>query len=179
MIKQRAEFILLRYFSLLLFVVIGLFTETFYKFLLNLTIYPTNFILNLFYNSIVSANFIYLESIIIEIIPACVAVSAYILLLILNLTTPMSPRTRIRSLIFSFLALLAVNIIRIVLLSVLLLQNSTYFNAVHLIFWYFLSIILVVAIWFLTAYVFKIKNIPIYADFKAVIKNITIKSDNK
>jgi len=157
-----------RYILLLALAVFMLFYSGFYHFFLKLTIYPVSWLLSLFYDSFVYGNKILVATVGIEIIPACVAVSAYLLLLILNLTTAMSPKQRVYSLFFSFAALLAANIVRIFILSVFLIKDVAYFEIVHRIFWYSLSIIIVVAVWFLSVYLFKIKEIPVYSDFKKV-----------
>jgi exosortase/archaeosortase family protein len=170
---KQLYFIGLRYIILLVIGLILVFTDIFYKALLPLTIYSTSFILNLFYQyqSFVLENFIIVGSLAIEIIPACVAVSAYFLLLILNLTTPMPFIKRIYSIIFALLAFLIINILRIVILALLFITNYSSFDLIHRISWYVLSIVIVIGIWFLTAYVFKIKSIPAYTDLKNILKN--------
>ncbi|MEK6880877.1 MAG: pacearchaeosortase, partial [Nanoarchaeota archaeon] len=115
-------------------------------------------------------NMLIVNSLAIEIIPACVAISAYFLLLVLNLTIAMDLKKRVYSILLSFLALLILNILRIVILSSMYVEKFAYFEQVHLFFWYFLSTIFVVCIWFGTAYVFRIKNIPIYSDIKGLLK---------
>lgn len=142
-----------------------------------LTVYSTGFLLKLFYQVSISKDIIIiLPNILIQIIPACVAGSAYLLLLILNLTLPMKPKIRLYSLLFSIPALFIVNIFRIFVLSVLLAENSQFFDFTHKFFWYILSTIFVVGIWFLTAYLFKIKEMPIYSDIKYLIDNIKKKN---
>ena len=168
--KDNLLGIFYRYVILLVIFLISSFSNIFYILFLKLTIYPSSWLLSLFYHSSVFKSILFVNYYSIDIIPACIAVSAYLLLLILNLTTQMSTRTRVYSILFSFLLLLLFNIIRIVVFSALLITNSVYFEVLHEFFWYFLSIILVVLIWFLTAYVFKIKNIPIYSDFKSIKK---------
>jgi exosortase/archaeosortase family protein len=161
-----------RYVLLLAIVLISSFSNIFYEFFLRLTIYPVSWLLDFFYSSSVFKSIIFVNSYSIELIPACIAVSAYLLLLILNITLSMPIKKRIYSIIFSFFLLLALNILRIFIFSLLLINNYKYFNQLHEFFWYFLSIILVIGIWFLTAYVFKIKNIPIYTDIKSIKINI-------
>jgi exosortase/archaeosortase family protein len=161
--KKTSMYLFLRYLILIL---IGIFLSLFYKILLSLTILPSSFLLNIFYDVSVIGNFILVEGIIIEIINACVAGSAYYLLLILNLTTSMKEKQRTYSLIFSFASLFILNILRIVFLTALYLSNSTFFDFTHQLFWYVLSIFFVVGIWFLTIKLFKIKKIPVYSDIK-------------
>lgn len=158
-----------RYISLLILILLIYSLNLFYNIFLILTIYPSSWLLSLFYNSSVFKSIIFVNSSSIELIPACIAVSAYVLLLILNLTIPMSAKKRIKSIFFSFLSLLLFNIVRIFVFSILLVNNYPYFKELHAFFWYFLSIALVVIIWFLTTHIFKIRAIPIYSDFKYLI----------
>ncbi len=140
----------------------------FYKIFTPLTIKTIALILN----AQIIQNTILFNSIVIEIIPACVAGSAYYLLFILNFSIPnIKIKTRIKILFFTFLSLFALNIARIILLT--LLTNSNLFNAIHLIFWYVLSTIFIIAIWILTIHLFKIKSIPFYTDFKYIHRLIT------
>ena len=162
--------ICIRYIILLLIVIAFYYSQTLYNLLFILTIYPVNFGVSLFYPSLVSGSFILINQLPINIIPACVAISAYVLLLILNLTTPMGLKKRFYTLIFSLFALLLLNITRIIILIILLMNSTSNFEFIHKIFWYGLSIIFVILIWFLTTYLFKIRNIPIYTDIKQLIK---------
>ncbi len=155
--------ILIRYSIL---VIVGILSvQIFYFLFTSLTIYPTTFLLNLFFDVTLIANVLWVKGIPIEIIGPCIAGSAYYLLLILNLATPkLNAKTRIFSLLFSFLALLLVNILRIFLLSLLLLSGSAFFDITHKLVWVIGSIIFVVGVWFLTVKLFKIKEIPFYSD---------------
>lgn len=170
-INRHIRQIFFRYPLILLTALIFYYSDIPYKLLLPLTIYPVNFILGFFYDAALAGNRIFFEIIAIEIIPACVAVSAYFLLVMLNLLTPMSIRKRLWSLLFSASLLLIMNIARITALSFMLLSGWAYFDIVHRALWYFLSIFLVAGIWFLTAYIFGIKEIPVYDDFKTVLSN--------
>lgn len=168
----------IRYFSLI--VIWFIFNSSIiYNIFLNLTIRPVNILLSFFYDSIIIGNSIIINSTLIEIIPACVAISAYFLLFILNFTTSMPARTRVKSILFSFSILLIINILRIFILSILFLNKYAYYDIVHKTFWYLLSILIVIGIWFYSVYLFKIKNIPIYSDFKSLIKDIKFKTSKK
>jgi len=173
--NKQAGLIALRYLFLLIISWLFFFSDIAYKVLLLLTIYPLNFILNLFYTSNIVGNFIYLnnskEAFILEIIPACVAVSAFFLLLALNILTSISLRKRIYSIIFSLLALLIINTLRIFILSILIVNHNSYYDIVHKTLWYVLSIAIVIGIWFLTVRIFKIKSIPAYTDIKFLLSN--------
>ncbi|MBM3247615.1 pacearchaeosortase [Candidatus Pacearchaeota archaeon] len=163
--------IFLRYVLLIVLAYFFFFSPIFYNLFLKLTIYPVNTILGLFYDTNIQFNQILIGDKIIEIISACVAVSAYFLLLCLNLLTP-AIRRRLTSIVLSFVLLLLFNILRIFLLSVLFVQEYVYFDTLHKTLWYSLNLIIVAGIWFLTAYLFKVKSIPVYSDFKFLFQLI-------
>ncbi len=157
-------FIFLRY-AILLVIIINY--NVLYIILTPLTVYATAFLLKLFYNVFILGNILIINlDYAIKIIPACVAVSAYTLLLILNLSLKMKPKQRFYSLLFSVLALFVLNILRIFFLTIILISKSSSFETIHKIFWYALSILFVVGIWILTIKLFKIKQIPFYSDIR-------------
>lgn len=165
--------IALRYFILVIAAIPGL--AIFYYVFTPLTTYPVYFILDIFYETL----FIYgdvpvillNELVPIELVAACIAGSAYYLLLILNLSTPgMKVDQRIKAIAFSFAVFLLANVLRIVILSALAVADSAYFDVTHTVFWYGISTVLVVGIWFAEVKVFRIKEIPIYSDLKYLVK---------
>jgi len=167
---KELTFLFLRYL-LLLIIVFSL--PLIYKLLTPLTIKATGFLLRFFYEIYISQNnIIIFPGKVIQIIPACVAGSAYVLLLILNLTTSIKLKTRVYSILFSVFSLFAFNVIRIFLLTVLLMQNSIFFDLSHKFFWYFLSTIFVIGIWFISVFIFKIRKIPVYSDLKFLLTKI-------
>jgi exosortase/archaeosortase family protein len=145
----------------------------FYFIFTPLTIYPVFFIIDLFFNASISGSIISIGPSPIQIINACIAGSAYYLLLIFNLSVPnIKFYKRIKMICFAFLSFLAVNIVRIVLLSVIFVLKPDIFDISHKLSWYIGSIILVVAIWFIEVKRFKIKGIPFYSDIKSISKHI-------
>ncbi|MCK4647636.1 pacearchaeosortase [Candidatus Pacearchaeota archaeon] len=165
--KQVRKFldIAVRYLILILIGIPNLWL--FYLIFTPLTIYPVFFLLGLFFNATLTNNFIILENFLpIEIVGACVAGSAYYLLLILNLAIPMNINKRLKMLLFSFLSLLIINILRIFLLSLLFISGTSLFDITHELFWYVGSIVFVIGIWFTGIKIFKIKEIPFYSDLK-------------
>lgn len=101
--------------------------QIFYFLFTSFTIYPTYFLLKLFFNASLTYNTILINSLPIEIIGACVAGSAYYLLLILNLSTlKIELRKRITMLLFSFLLFLIINILRIFFLSILYVNGVSF-----------------------------------------------------
>jgi len=165
--RLNAALLLLRYTLLLVF---GIFLSVFYKLLFYVTVYPVFFVLAVFYDISIKASSIFVANVEIQIVNACVAGSAYYLLLILNLTTPMAAKKRAKTIIFSLLALLILNILRIILFSALYVENFTFFDITHKLVWYVMSIVFVIAIWFATVKIYKIENIPVYSDFKRLYK---------
>lgn len=171
--------IILRYLILLIVAVPNLFL--FYFIFTPLTVYPVYFLLNLVFNASLVQNTILLgQEYAIEIISACVAGSAYYLLLILNLSTPDIPiKKRLNMIFLSFLSLLILNILRIFILVLVLMILPNMFDVTHKLFWYFISILFVVGIWFTEVKYFRIKTTPVYSDIKFLIKNIKKSKNSK
>jgi len=146
----------------------------FYFIFTSLTIYPANFILGLIFDSSLSGNVITISNCFpIELIGACIGASAYYLLFILNFATPgIDTKKRIRILAFAFLAFLVLNLLRIILLSIMFVSGSSLLDVTHKVFWYLLSTLFVVGIWFAEVKLFKIKAIPFYSDLNWLYKKI-------
>jgi exosortase/archaeosortase family protein len=147
----------------------------FYLIFTPLTLYPSYLLLKLLFGASLSAHIILIGkySIPVQIIDACIAGSAYYLLLILNLSIPsIKFKKRIKMIGFAFSSFLIINIVRIVVLSSIYLLKPNIFDISHKLSWYIGSIILIVAIWFIEVKKFNIKGIPFYSDLKAMYKNI-------
>jgi exosortase/archaeosortase family protein len=161
-IKSEVFLIPIRYI-ILLFLMFSL--PIIYLIFTPLTIIFSSLLLNIFYSVSVDNNLILINNIPkIEIISACVAGSAYLFLLILNLSTPMKIKQRINTILFSFSLLLVLNILRISFLSILYQEGNPFFDFTHKLFWFVLSTLFVVFIWFFTVKLFKIREIPVYSD---------------
>ncbi|HEA46727.1 MAG TPA: pacearchaeosortase [Candidatus Pacearchaeota archaeon] len=163
--------IVIRYLILVLVALPNLFL--FYFVFKPLTAYPVFWLLSLFHNAIfLNGDIIVLNlEISIELIRACIAGSAYYLLLILNLSTPkIKLKQRINLILTAFGAFLVLNILRIFFLSLMAVSGSSYFNATHQLFWYLFSTVFVIGIWFVQVKKFKIKEIPFYSDLKFLLK---------
>jgi exosortase/archaeosortase family protein len=169
--SKQASGLFVRYLILL---VLGLSISGFYDLFNFLTVYPVTWILMIFSGGtrLFEGNLIFFKGFYAEIISACVAGAAYYLLLILNLSTPMKLQTRIKSVLFLMLTFLVLNIIRIVIFTILLTTGYEYFDLAHKAVWYFGSTILVVLIWFVNVWLFKIKDIPVYSDVKEIWEEI-------
>lgn len=169
--NKKILFLFSRYIILLLIAIFLL--DYFYQVLLPLTIYPSSFLISIFYHTSVQGSTIIINNIPqIELIEACIASSAYFLLILLSLSVPMKARTRTKSIIFSLVVFLLINIIRIFAFSVLYMNNFKYFDLAHLFVWYFLSGVIVFLVWILTIKVFKITETPCYTDVKFIISKI-------
>jgi hypothetical protein len=143
----------------------------FYKVFYPLTFRISSFLFSLFGDTISFYNIqlILFNQTAIEIINACVAGSAYYLLFILLLSLPnINIFKRISMLIFAFGILLVLNVVRILFMG--LIAGTSYFESVHMLLWYFVSVLFVVGIWFLTVTLFSIKEIPVYSDLKYLIE---------
>jgi len=167
--------IVIRYIILIAVAFPGLLI--FYKIFTPLTVYSVHFIFSLFYNSsITSSTDLLVNNVPIELIRACIAGSAYYLLLILNLSIPgIKPLKRVKAILFSFITFLVLNIIRILVLAFLAVSGSSYFDVTHILFWYGLSTIIIVGIWFVEVKIFDIKNIPFYSDLSFLYRSSILK----
>lgn len=166
LLSRRIFGLLIRYILLVISAFPNLFI--FYFIFTPLTIYPVFFLFSLFFDVSLSNSIISLNGCpFIELIPACIAGSAYYLLFILNLSVPnIKLSKRLVMIISSFVLLLLINIIRIFGLGLMFFSGTKWFDITHEAFWYFGSIVLVVLIWFSEVKLFKIKDIPIYSDIK-------------
>lgn len=178
--EETKIFILLRYIVLLLL----MFSLPIIYFIATpATVYPVFFLLKIFvkisltidYNNLSNVLLTLGDRTLISIVPSCIAGSAYLLLLILNLTVPMKVKIRIYSILLSAFILLILNILRISIFSLLYHNNFQFFDFTHKFFWYVLSTIFVVGIWFLIVKVFKIEKIPVYSDLKSIYSKIKSK----
>lgn len=173
-VKDKYTDIIFRYLIIVLIALPNLYL--FYLIFTPLTVYPLYFIFKLFIEVSLRNNTLLINGFAIQIVDACVAGSAYYLLFILNMSLPnIKLKKRAQMMLFSFVLLLALNILRIITLTLFLFTESNYFDITHRLFWYFVSTLLVVLIWFTTVRVFKIKEIPVYSDFKFLYKKSILK----
>jgi hypothetical protein len=75
--------------------------------------------------------------------------------------------------LLSFALFLAINMIRIIALSLVFLEGLPGFIAAHQILWYVMSTVFVVGIWFAEVKIFRIKEIPVYSDLKFLYKKLS------
>lgn len=167
--KVNVPGIIVRYSLLILSSLFGLWI--FYFIFTPLTVYPVYWILKLFFDTGLIGNIILInQNVPIEMIKACIAGSAFYLLFILNMSVPnIKLKKRVKMILLSFLSLLVLNIIRIVVLILVFMFSISSFDITHKIFWYALSTLFVVGIWFAEVKIFRIKEIPIFSDIKSLI----------
>ena len=142
-----------------------------------LTLYPVYYILSLFFGvSLVNNTIIVNDSFAIELIRACIAGAAYYFLLVLNLATPgISIGKRLTMIAFAFLSFLALNILRILILVWVFFNGFSFFDVTHNVFWYVMSTVFVIMIWFTQVKMFNLKGIPFYSDLKLLYKKLYAK----
>ncbi|MBS3073642.1 pacearchaeosortase [Candidatus Pacearchaeota archaeon] len=160
---DKEKGIILRY--LIAFLPFIFYNQIFW-FLKYITFHLLNFVFGIF--NTVTSNFDQGTMIIgtqkIALIEPCIAVSAFILLFLLNITTlDVKPKDRLFSFLLSFGILFAFNILRIIFLYSII--GFDFFDAIHLIVWYGLSTIVVVLDWIWMTKRFKIGTIPVVSDF--------------
>ncbi|MEM4271122.1 MAG: hypothetical protein QXO70_03455, partial [Candidatus Pacearchaeota archaeon] len=86
--------------------------------------------------------------------------------------TPMPFKTRILGIAYSFFLLFVINISRILIFSFIFIFSEKLFTTLHFILWFFLSSVIVFAIWYSEIKLLDIKKIPIYSDIKFLLKII-------
>lgn len=170
--KRESMEILLRYFVGVVVAILAVSVSVFYFIFKPLTVWPVYAILKIFYDiKLVRISSIVVAGHEIEFIDACIAGSAYLLLFLLNIMTrEISLKKRIFIFLFDCIVLLLINVLRLVILIAMLVDNSVAFDLTHKIFWHVMSTIFVIAIWFFSVWLFKLKAIPFYSDVKFILE---------
>lgn len=137
----------------------------FYLVFTPLTVYPSYFLLKLIYPAALSGSVILINDFVILLNGACIAGSAYLLLALLNLTTPgLRPLKRLGMFFFGASVLLLFNIVRIFVFTVLLVNGVAFYDFMHVLVWYVLSVLVVVMIWLYSIKKSRIVGIPVFSD---------------
>ena len=141
-----------------------------------ITLYISYFILKIFTETTLTLPFLIINQIPIEFIPACAAISAYYLLMLLVLLTKdIKLLTRIKMFFLGSLMILIINTIRIIALSLILVYyGNNLFESVHMFFWGLIGSLFVALIWIFLVKRYKIKTIPIYSDLKYLFEQTKI-----
>jgi hypothetical protein len=139
-----------------------------------ITIYPVLYMLKLVYSQAIllpGTNIFLINGSYISLIEACVAVYAYLMIIILNFTTPMSVIIRLKSISFLVFSFLLINIVRIFVFTILFLSGFKFFDITHKTFWY-AGALFIVFLWFVNIKLFKINKVPLYSDIKMILRDI-------
>ena len=161
----------------LIALIVTLNYNLFYVILMPITVYLSYFILNLFYSPLLIGNSIGINNIGYNFIGACVASAAYYLLFILIIgIKQLNWKRGLKMFFVGSLLILAMNVLRVVILIVLSTEfGKNYFDAVHLIFWNFVSGVYVAFVWIFLVKKFKVDKIPFYSDLKYLYKKSLFK----
>ncbi len=173
--KNQLFDVVIRYSLILLSSLFGFWL--FYYIFTPLTIYPVSWILSLFFSVSLIENTILINGQFpIELVPACIIGSAYFLLFALNLSIPkIKIKKRVKMIVVSFLSLLFLNILRIFAFAFIFMSGYLFFDIAHKLFWYGLSTLFVVIIWFAVVKKFNVKEIPLYSDLRYLYKQSHLK----
>lgn len=163
--------LIIRIFLILLVAVLNL--KIFYFLFSKLTFYLT-YISLFFYKPIISGSNLIINNEILEFVPACIAGSAYFLLVLLILfTKDIKFKKRIYMFLLGSLLILVANIIRLDLLIIIFVSYSkNLFENLHMFFWKVLSSVYVALVWIFLVYKFKVKKIPVYSDILYLTKSL-------
>ncbi len=168
--------IFLRLLSAIVLAVVGsgvLPANLFYFLFSPLTVYLSYGLLSLVHGSVtLDGHVIMVGSQAVELIPACVAASAYLLLaLLILLTRGISLRKGMLMFVVGSVLILIANVLRIeILTSLLLTKQVNYFETLHLLIWKVMSSAYVVVVWIVLCKLFSVKTIPVYSDLQHLIK---------
>lgn len=109
----------------------------------------------------------------VNVVKYCVTASAYYLLTILCIITMgIALWKRILMFLIGTALIFGMNIARIVVLIIILINNQEVFKPAHFIFGLLLSIGYVALIWVLLSLLFKVKTVPVLSDIKFLTNEI-------
>ncbi|MDO8556833.1 MAG: pacearchaeosortase [Nanoarchaeota archaeon] len=139
-----------------------------YAIVMPITLVASFFMVKMIMPVVLLDNSLQLGNLTLHFIPACAAVPAYILLvLLIGLTSDISWKRRLQMGGLGFLLIFIANLLRIgILIGILVLFGKNLFSAVHLVFWHGVASVYVAVVWMLLVKWFKVKSIPIISDFQ-------------
>lgn len=167
--------IFLRYSFL---VIIGFLIKYFYDIFRPLTLYPVYYGLKLLgYSPLIVKGDIHIGVQQLILVDACIAASAYYLLLVLVLSTKgLTFEDILKIYWLGVISILFVNIIRIIGMSIILIKfEENLFETLHMIIWRFIATFFIAFLWIYLSKKFLINNIPIYTDFKYLLNKSFLK----
>lgn len=162
---------------MLVLIIMGININMFYKILTPFTVYPVYLFFKTFYNAELSGTIIALGDTYVAFIPACIAASAYLLFTIFLLTTKgIKFNLGLKIFLLAVFAILATNIFRIIILLLILTNYGfNWFETLHLTLWRFTASLFIALLWIFFIRKYRIKTVPIYSDFKYLLKKIKTK----
>ena len=166
----------------LIILLLFLIYDYIYIIALPITTYLSFIFLKLFqYSPILLNNTISVGNTNFNFIPACVALPAYYLLLILILTTKdLDFKKSVKLFIIGSILILAMNILRIdLLIAAFISFGKQWFDTLHLVFWKFVSGVYVALVWVFLAKKYKIKSVPVFSDLKYFYERSLLKNRPK
>jgi len=143
-----------------------------------LTIYPIYFFFKIInYQPELIKDFMIIGGFPLMFVSACIAASAYYLLLILILLTKdIEFKTIIKMFILGSFLILIANIIRVIILILILLHAGVnWFETMHLFLWRLIASVFVAFVWIILIRKYRIKSIPVYSDFKYLLNRSIFK----
>jgi exosortase/archaeosortase family protein len=146
--------------------------DVFYHVFSWLTVMGSFLLISLFHGGSVHGMMISVGGHLVELIPACIASAAYVLLVLLVLLTKgISLKKGVWMFVVGSLLILMGNIIRIEVLVMLLLGDGVnYFETLHILMWKIVSSVYVVGVWIFLSWKFKVKTIPVWSDVEMLLK---------
>lgn len=155
--------LIIRFFIIL---IVTLCYPLFFVVLAPITIYITYLLLNIFYEVILIGNSIGIGYYAYNFIEACIAPAAYYLLFVLIMGIKgLKWKKGVNMFLLGSLLILGMNIIRIIVLILLNVElGKAYFDAIHMVFWNFLSGIYIAIVWIFLVKKYKIGEIPYWDD---------------
>ncbi len=159
---KNISLIFLRY---LILVLLGLNLWIIYKIFYPLTVYPVLGFFKIFGSASLVNNVLDI-GVKVEFINACIAASAYFLLIILILSSWENYEKGIKLFLTGAFLILVANVARIIiLLMILKYSGQNLFETVHLLFWRIIASVYVAGVWVWLVKWFKIRRVPFYSDF--------------
>lgn len=142
--------------------------DIFYHLLLNPTLTLSSYFIQ---GAIHNSTSILIPGYRLELIPACIASVAYLLLGLLILTTKgIAWSKRVLMFLIGGIVIFAANTTRIILLAGLIQKDYLAYQTWHLFIWNIFSTAFVVLLWIVLSYTFKVYTVPVYSDFKSLYK---------
>lgn len=179
--KRKSNYLVDLIIRLLVLIFVSLNFGVFYVVLSPITIYLSYFLTKIFYDPVLIGNAIGIGNVGFNFVEACVAGAAYYLLFLLVMgIKEIKWINRLKVFVVGSLLVLGMNLIRVLVLIILNVElGKNYFDAVHLVFWNFLSGAFIAIVWIFLVKKYKLGEIPYYADIKYLYGKSLLKKREK